>query len=155
MSVSCQETGQVIGLAQDGRAVIKIRRAEACHSCSAKSACHALGGETQDMKITVVNTLGARPGDQVVLSLSELSIIKASAVLYLLPALCLIGGAVIGAYFAGELGLEKDPASIVGSLAGLGLGLGLTWIVGNQMGKKTKYLPKLEAIAGQADQSSK
>lgn len=146
MSQSCQETAIVTGISQDGRAVVKVRRAEACQACSAKSACTALGGKTQDMVLVVDNTLGAKPGDSVVLTLSEANFIKASAVLYLVPALGLIGGALAGSSYAEEFGLASDPASILGSLAGLVLGLVITKLVSGKMSKNPKYIPRLSSI---------
>ena len=146
MSQSCQETAIVTGISQDGRAVVKVRRAEACQACSAKSACTALGGKTQDMVLVVDNTLGAKPGDSVVLTLSEANFIKASAVLYLVPALGLIGGALGGSSYAADLGLASDPASILGSLAGLVLGLVVTKLLSGRMSKNPKYIPRLTSI---------
>jgi sigma-E factor negative regulatory protein RseC len=149
MSYSCQEIAVVTGLSPDGRAIVKVRRAEACQACSSKSACMALGGKTQDMVLAVDNTIGARPGDSVVLTLSEANFVKASAVLYLVPALGLIGGALAGSSFHTELGLQSDPASIIGSLVGLGLGLLVTKVLSGQMSKNPKYIPRLTSIVAQ------
>jgi sigma-E factor negative regulatory protein RseC len=149
MSYSCQETAFVTGLSPDGRAVVKVRRAEACQACSAKGACTALGGKTQDMVLVVDNTIGAKPGDSVILTLSEANFIKASAVLYLVPALGLVGGALAGSSFSTELGLKSDPASILGSLAGLVLGLLLTKLLSGKMSNNPKYIPRLTSIVGE------
>ena len=146
MSHSCQENAVVTGISQDGRAVVKVRRAEACQACSAKSACTALGGKTQDVVLVVDNTIGAKPGDSVVLTLSEANFIKASAVLYLVPALGLVGGALAGSTYAAEVGLGSDPASILGSLAGLVLGLVITKLLSRKMSKNPKYIPSLTSI---------
>ena len=150
MSVSCQEIAFVDKLGHDGRAIVTVRRAEACHSCAAQGACNALGGKTQDMTLAVDNDIGARPGDQVVLSLSEASVIKASAVLYLVPAICVIGGAIAGSIHATDLGLDSDLAAIIGSGIGLAAGLGLTAILGARMSKDKQYLPKLVSIKSRA-----
>ncbi len=146
MSYSCQEIAVVTGLSPDGRAIVKVRRAEACQTCSAKSACMALGGKTQDVVLVVDNTVGATPGDSVVLTLSEANFIKASAVLYLVPALGLIGGALAGNSFYVELGLKSDPAAIIGSVVGLAVGLLVTKLLSGQMSKDPKYIPRLTSI---------
>ncbi len=147
MSHACQEIATVIGLESSGRAVVKIRRAEACHSCAAKGACHTLGGKTQDISLVVENTLEAKPGDEVVLSLDESAVIKASAVLYLVPAAGLVVGAMSGWALGHQWGYGTDPSSIVGAIVGLALGLGLTRLAGARMSKETKYLPRLTAIS--------
>ncbi len=146
MSTSCNEIGTVKKLMPDGRAVVVIRRAEACHSCVAKGACQTLGGQTKDMTLVLANDLGAKPGDEVTLTLAEGSVIKASAVLYLLPAVGLVGGATLGWRFAADLGLGLDPASIIGAAVGLLVGFGATKLVSSKMSKQEEYTPHLTSI---------
>ena len=148
MGVSCQETGSVTGLGPENRVFVTVKRSEACRSCSAHGACTALGGQTKDLVLTVENTIGAEPGDQVSISLSEASVVKASFVLYLIPAVGLIAGALTGRLFAPELGWSDDPASIAGSAAGLAGGLLITRMLGKRMSRSGRYMPKLVAIIG-------
>ncbi len=145
MSVSCQEVAMVTEVTKEG-AVVKIRRAEACHACAARGACQSLGGKTEDISLVVENTLDARPGDMVVLTLPESSVIKASAVLYLLPASGLVAGALAGWLLGPKMGFRTDPASIIGSLVGLVVGLGLAHLAGKRMGRDKRYIPRLTAI---------
>ncbi|MDJ0765604.1 MAG: SoxR reducing system RseC family protein [Myxococcota bacterium] len=146
MHLNCTEIALVTGIAPDGRAIVKIRRAEACHACAAKGACEALGGKTRDLELAVENTVNAKPGDAVVISMSEGSVIRASAVLYLLPALGLVTGAVVGWDQAEPLGMGSDPASMIGALGGLGLGLFLTRILSKKMSRSKRYMPRLTGI---------
>ncbi len=143
MSHSCEEKAVVTGLAPDGRAIVEVRRAEACHSCVNKGACTTLGGQTKDLTLLVENKIGARAGDQVILTMDEASVIKASAVIYLLPALGLIAGALVGSkVFLSEM------ASVVGCAIGLCVGLLFTKLISTGMAKKSKYMPRLTAIIG-------
>jgi sigma-E factor negative regulatory protein RseC len=103
------------------------------------------------MTMVVGNEIGARPGDQVVLSLSEAAVVKASAVLYLIPTVFLIGGAAIGWSQSLRLGLGADPAAILGSMVGLAVGLIVTKLLGAKMGKSGGYIPRLTAIKTRAD----
>ena len=146
MSVSCQETAAVTGIHPDGRAIVVIQRAEACHSCSAKGACQTLGGKTQDMTLVLENTLDVKPGDQVILSMAEASVIKASAVLYLIPAIGLVGGALLGWSQSTALGMGSDPASILGAAVGLVVGFVATKLVAGSMSKKPHYTPHLKSV---------
>jgi sigma-E factor negative regulatory protein RseC len=141
------------GQAPDGRALVTIRRAEACHSCAAAGACQALGGQTKDVVLVVENHLGAKVGDQVTLSMAESSVLKASAVLYLLPACGLIAGAIVGWKLSVPMGWGGDPASIMGSTLGLGLGLYLARVLSRKMTRSTRYVPNLTAIVSRAEPS--
>ena len=150
MGQSCQEIATVLETIPPGRALVRIRRAEACHSCAARGACQTLGGQTQDIELTVDNSLGAVPGDQVVLSLDESAVIKASAVLYLVPATTLILGALVGAAAGPRLGFAQDPGSIWGALGGLCLGLVLVKLIGKAMSRESQYIPRLTAVKDRA-----
>ena len=147
MSASCNELAVVTGLAPDGRVAVSVRRAEGCSSCSAISACSALGGQNDETTWLLDNAIGARPGDEVVLALSEANVLKASAVLYMVPALTLMGGAALGWSMAGRLGMGADPASILGATVGVLVGFAITKLVGGWMGKGSRYLPVLSSIS--------
>jgi sigma-E factor negative regulatory protein RseC len=150
MSISCSEIAVVTQVNPGGDVVVKVRRAEACHSCSSKGACSALGGKMEDLVLVVENNVGARLGDQVMLSMSESKVILASVVLYLVPALSLVLGAMIGWKLAPMWAMEADPASILGCAVGLGLGLVLTKIIGSRMSSGSKYKPRLTGIVSKS-----
>ena len=151
MSTECREVGTVLRPTPRGEIVVQIKRAEACHSCAARGACQTLGGSVQDFDVVVENRLDARPGDRVVLSIAEASVLTASAVLYLIPAVLLAVGVVIGSVVAPILDVKSDPASIVGSIAGLAVGLAVTKIVGRRLENDTRYAPRLTAIEERAE----
>ena len=146
MSVSCRETGLVDRLLPDGRAVVGIRRAEACHSCQSKNACQVLGGQMQDFFLTVPNPIGAKPGDEVRLALDSTSVLTASAGLYLVPAGSRLCGAVIGNALAPGLDWDANAAGLLGSAFGLLAGLALTSGLNRRLGKRRAYAPRLVAV---------
>ena len=147
MSVSTgHEVGVVTELRPNGKALVKIRRAEACHSCASVGACNALGGKIEDVFLEVDNHLNASPGDQVALSMSEGNIVKASAVLYLIPALLLMAGAGLGHWYASANGMNADPSALGGAALGFGLGLLTSRVLGSILGKDASYTPRLTNI---------
>jgi sigma-E factor negative regulatory protein RseC len=150
MSATCHEEGMVSALIPGDRARVTIERSEACHSCSAKGACQALGGQTKDLELVVDNAIGARPGDRVQLTLAESAVLKASATLYLLPALGLVGGAGGGWALAQRMAWSSDPASIAGAAIGLVLGLLMARLVGARLSRDRAFIPRLTAITGRA-----
>jgi len=153
MSDACKETGLVTDFAGENRIFVKIRRAEACHSCSARTACFTLGGQSKEMVLELDNTINARPGDEVTLSMPEGSIIKASMVLYLIPAVGLLVGAILGNRLAGIWGMSPDAVSIAGSLVGLTVGFLISKGLSVKMSKESNYAPKLYSITNRNDLS--
>ena len=141
MSNTCQETGLVTGFDEDGHALVKIRRVDACHSCAARGACQALGGQSKEMLIPVDNTLDVQVGNSVILGLPEVSVVKASAAVYLLPASGLIGGALTAWKLAAPQ--SGDGMVLIGAIAGLLLGLIAARILTKKMATDPRYQPKL------------
>ena len=146
MGNTCEEVAVVTGVRPDGRVEVMVRRAEARQSCAAKGACITLAGQTEDVTLVVDNPVGAVPGDQVALILDEASVIKASAALYLVPALGLVGGALAGWLWHLSLGIERDPATAIGAFGGLGLGFLLTRLLGSRMSRDKRYTPRLSSV---------
>ncbi len=148
MSTSCSGTGIVERILPDGRASVRVSRAEACSSCESVGACQALGGQTKDHLLVLANPHGARPGQTVTLRLPESSVLKASAMLYGLPALTLVGFAGAGYALAPSLGWGVDPTAALG--AGLGLTVGIlgVWILNKALGGRDTYLPTIGGIVG-------
>jgi len=150
MATTCHEEATVTGDAPGGRIQVTVERGEACHACQARGACQTLGGQTKDIVLLVDNELNATPGDRVRITMAETAVIKASAVLYLFPALGLIGGAAAGWSIGSAQGWETDPSAVVGALGGLVLGFFVSWLVGSRMSRNKAFAPRLTAITGRS-----
>ena len=89
-----EQTVRVRRLLPDGMAeVIRIRESACsgdCHKCS------GCGAARQTMILTVPNSIGAQPGDLVVLESSSKVVLGAAAVLYLLPLTLFVAGYLLG-----------------------------------------------------------
>ncbi len=98
----------------DGTAqVIRIRESACsgdCHKCS------GCGAAQQTMLFTAQNPIGARVGDTVIVSAASAPVLKAAAVLYLLPLLLFFAGYIAGACI-GNLGIWFGA---LGFLLGIG-----------------------------------
>ena len=96
-------------------------RASACGSCKTPDACQnsLLGLSTGPRRYRLENSIGARVGDRVRLTVADGILWRASLVSYVLPVLLAIAGAVIGQSWVG------DAWAVVGTLTGLGCGLAL------------------------------
>ena len=143
MTHSCAEKGIVTSETSDGRIEVRVSRSEACGSCEAKGACSALGGSTADIILLVENSLDAEIGDEVLLEMAEGAVMKASAAVYLVPAVNLILGGLVGAGLSKLLHADRDAATLLGAALGLLVGLVLSGAIGGKMSKNPTYVPTL------------
>jgi sigma-E factor negative regulatory protein RseC len=122
-----EESGRVIRTSGDS-AWVQTERRSSCGSCSARKGCGtgALAGlfGARLHEVEVHNPIGARPGDEVIVGISESLLVRGSLALYLLPLLSLVAGALLGEGLAPQLGLRGGEApAILGGVAGLAGGL--------------------------------
>jgi sigma-E factor negative regulatory protein RseC len=107
------------------RVLVEVQRRGACGGCESSGSCgtSALGkwlarGTSQ---LRLRTNLPVRAGEAVVIGLEEAALLRASLLLYLLPVLCLIAGALGGAALAGTG--AGDWLAILGGALGLAGGL--------------------------------
>lgn len=83
----------------DGTAqVLRIRESACsgdCHKCS------GCGAAQQKLLLTVANPIGAAEGDRVVIEAATAPVLKAAAVLYILPLALFFAGYIAGAAIGG------------------------------------------------------
>ena len=114
---------------QPGRARVQTRRSGACESCKARGGCSGLGGG-RDARVWVTDTLGVGEGDEVLIAVPEGTVVRASLLLYLLPVLALLGGAVLGNRLAPGLGLPADLGAAVLGAGAMAVAFGLARVLG-------------------------
>lgn len=127
-----EETGRVISV-QGDLAEVEGQPRSGCGSCAVKGTCGtsllARYFGPRRLLMRAHNPIGARPGEQVVIGLSEGSLLEASVLAYLVPLLAMIGGAVAGAFVAERL--VPTYTQILSAMTGLGgLAAALAWLVG-------------------------
>jgi len=107
-----RETAKVVSTSR-GHAKVAIVRSEACGNCPSKSMCSTASGEINVLEVR--NPVKARTGQKVIIELHPDALVKATAMVYLLPAAAMVTGATAGWLKAGT-----DLGSMFGALAGLG-----------------------------------
>ena len=113
-----QETA-IVSHIKDEYAFLKTRGSSGCGGCTLKPTCGSasLFSFTPDTNLKVMNTLGLRAGDSVIVSMSSGKLMLGTVLIYLLPLLALFSFAVIGKMLVGEI------TSIMSGLGGLFLAL--------------------------------
>ena len=141
------EEGVVTQVGSDGTAQVKTVRSGACKSCSARHSCKP--GEAKEMEVAVLNPLGAKPGDRVILTFDTGNLLKATFLLYILPIIGLLVGAIIGNHLALQWQWASGSRSGFSALVGFaGLFTALLFVrkKGNQLGRRTQYRPRITRI---------
>ena len=119
------------------KAWVITTRSEMCEACASQGACKVLGGG-KEMEVEAINVAQAKPGDQVLLTLEDQSLIKLSFLVYMFPILALIAGAALGQKAGPLFSINKELASF-----GLGaVAFGLAFLI---VRKKDKTLEQTGA----------
>jgi len=115
-----EQTAKVLRVDNDN-VLIEVQRQTACGSCSAKSGCGKTlldnVFKTQPMQVEILNTLGAKENDNVIVGLDESGFVQASFFLYIIPLLTMLGFAII----ASEIFANSDTELFVVIAGMLGL----------------------------------
>jgi sigma-E factor negative regulatory protein RseC len=132
-----EETGTVKSI-NGVLALVDIPRKSACEGCTA-GACRP---EEKTMEIEAVNQAGAVAGQRVRIAIKPYTYMKGSMLVYGVPAIALVLGAVFGKEVMGRLLRDLDP-DILSAIFGFGALVVsfivvkiLTNVAGNKIGSK-------------------
>ena len=93
-----EQQGYIIEVVDRKTAKLKMQRHSACASCGK---C-ATTSEKKDIIVEVDNTIGAQVGDKVKVNMETVNVLKAAAIVYIVPLVALLVG-TIGTYFVLDL----------------------------------------------------
>ena len=145
-----EEVGTVIE-SRGGTARVLVKRNSACDHCPSRSCCASLGGDLKGVDVS--NVIGAKEGQQVKIGISPKAVLKASFILYMVPILALIIGAMIGSYLGSQ---HKEIWAI---FLGLGFLVGSYFVIkalSKHFENKAEYLPVVtEILASQTSRNDK
>ncbi len=106
-----EQTVKVCRVFPDGTAqVLRIRESACsgdCHKCS------GCGAAQQALLLTAQNPIGAAEGDMVTVESATAPVLKAAAVLYLLPLVLFFGGYLAFGALGGGIGFALGIAGVV------------------------------------------
>jgi sigma-E factor negative regulatory protein RseC len=98
----------IIERVQGSNATVAVPKRSACDGCSLKT-CKPSG---QSMTIEALNPVHARVGQKVIISMKSTTYLKGSLIVYGIPALALVIGAVLGREVLSAYFVNHDPDSI-------------------------------------------
>ena len=130
----------------DGAAWVKTIKPGACEGCSARGACHSMGGGDDEMEVKAINLAGAKVGDRIVLDFESRSLLKATFLIYMFPILLLIIGAVMGQEAAAYLDFNPSGLAAVTGFSFFFIALLIIKFKANQLAQKNEYRPKIIKI---------
>jgi sigma-E factor negative regulatory protein RseC len=139
-----RESGTVVAFIAGG-VIVETQRQTGCQSCASRGGCginlmqKALNRKQHQVRVVTDLPLGL--GDYVQLVLPASALVQASLLMYVLPLLGLMIGAL-----AGQMLFLANSASILGGV--LGFGLALLWLSRRQNGlfAQGRYAPRVEKI---------
>lgn len=128
------------------KAVVAVSRRSSCGSCPGSSLCETMGdGETV---VEADNPVEAGVGETVKVVFRSSSYLKGTLLLYGLPSLMLIAGAVLGKVYLTGIFPAAGP-DVMSAVGGFGL-FAVTFLVLKLLSKpfedKTEYIPVIEEI---------
>ena len=127
------------------KALVLTDRQTMCAQCVARGYCQMLGGG-KEMLSEAINPVDAKAGDMVKIGIPEGIVTKASIVVYMIPAIGLVGGACLG-YYIGKLhSFDLNLSTLIGSLAGIGLSMIFVRLLSNVLSKRPSYQPEIIKI---------
>ena len=152
-----EEIGVVI-TAQGDIAEVEGQRRSTCGGCAVNRACGTsliarYFGRRRSL-LRAHNSIGARPGDRVVLGLPEGALLEASFVAYLVPLLAMMGGAILGDHLAGVW--TPAYAQGISVLCGFGaLAVALVWLrkFGRTKASDERFQPRILRRVGRGTQA--
>lgn len=122
-----EETGYVIAADREYVWVESASR-DHCTHCSAKAGCGTASLQKwfkrKPNRLRLSKTQDLKPGDQVLIGIPEQALVKGSFLIYMLPLLALLAGAISGAMINDAMGWSmRDPLSLLLAFAALLLSL--------------------------------
>lgn len=133
----------IVTQANPNTAWIKTIRSAACESCSSKDSCGTSHHGSEEMTVTVKNTIGVKKGDAVVIGIETKPMLYLSFLLYVFPILLLVTGAVIGDSLAPALKINKSFTAMIFGFTCFGAAFLIVRKKQAAMSKKDEYKPFL------------
>ena len=141
-----EEVGTVVELRSKMIAVVMCTKSSLCENCATNGNC-ALGDDDKTRLIEVQNPLAAEVGEQVRIATTTKSFLQSSFLLYIVPLIALVIGAIAGLLVGEKIPTGLDP-NLLSAVFGVFFMCGSFVIlrVGSNVLNKESYMPKIIEI---------
>ncbi len=146
-----EEYGSIIELKSKDVAVVLCQKSSFCENCAAEGICH-VGDDNSSKTVEVHNPLAANIGDRVKIATSTRTFLQSSFLLYIVPLIFLVTGAVGGKLLAEYLANGLDP-NLLSALLGtsfMAASFFIIRIMSRSLAKEA-YMPRVVAIVDPED----
>ena len=126
-----------------GTAWVKTLQAEACEGCSS---CGTCGAQRTDSEVEVINAVGAKVGDRILIDFKTSAFLKVTFMLYIFPVICLTLGAMLGLQVAADYGYDSSASSAILGFAGFFASVGIIRVAGRKMATKKNFRPQITKV---------
>jgi sigma-E factor negative regulatory protein RseC len=119
MTTMLEETARVIGV-KNNMLLAETESRSGCNHCGVNGCTTSVVAKlfgVRRNRLVMVNSIGAKPGDQVVVGIPDALLVRASVMAYLMPLLSMLGLTALG----DQLGLQAVWLSLL-ALCGLAIG---------------------------------
>ncbi|HBI92024.1 MAG: SoxR reducing system RseC family protein [Terrisporobacter othiniensis] len=139
------QQGFIIDIVDNRTAKMIMQRHSACASCGK---CSKLSSECQDLVVEVDNSIGAKKGDRVEVSMESVQVLKATMLAYLVPLIFLLVGTIL-TYYILDLIKFSGPIEVISGVVGL-ICTGISYLLLRKNDDKFKqsreYIPRITKI---------
>jgi len=138
------ETG-IVTKTEDTTAKVVVQKRGACDGCNAKGTCATT---PEGMEISALNPVKARVGQTVKVSLRPETYLKGTMLVYGLPLVLFIAGAMAGKNIGEKYmaGVNSDVVAAIAGFSALVASLLLVRIWSKKLESKTEYQPVIDEI---------
>lgn len=140
------QIGQIVKIVNSDTAVLKMKRMSACAKCGK---CKSIGdSESQEILVEVNNTIGARVGDTVEVTMDNIDILKATALVYIVPLIGLMLGVFVTYFILTYAKITPHIEAISGVMGIIVMLLSYLILKANdrKFKESKKFLPRVEKI---------
>ncbi len=150
-----EEYGTIVELKGRQIAVVICQKQSACQHCPSSGACQ-IGDDGQSMLVEAFNQIGAEVGEKVKVVTSTKHFLQSSFILYILPVVGLLIGAIAGQYIAESTDIGVDP-KLLSALIGVAFLVGtfLCIRVGTRALHREIFMPRIVEIQPEPDTQAK
>lgn len=141
-----EEYGVITELKEQRVATVMCRRNSACDHCPSSGAC-SIGDDGENMQVDAINVVGAQVGDRVRVVTSNKLFLLSSFMLYIVPLIGLLIGALLGQKFGPGLFPDADPSLLSAISAVVFLAATFLAIRVRTRGlRREGYMPRIVAV---------